>query len=160
MSAGGDECFTDFAVQEYLGGRLEPSVRQELEAHLSACAECRAATTALDAELRILRAALSPIDALEPRGNTYDDEALARYLDGALDEGSVQVFEERLSRDPALLTRLIALRREVLNVRQEAELGAPEEKPEPLGQILRMPKRIAPIRTVVTEKRTGEASGA
>lgn len=155
MSVSARECFTDFALQEYAQGRLDPSVRHELTAHTNTCPECRAALEAFEAEAALLRAVLQA-----PAADTAipDDETLARYSAGALPPAEAAQIEALLSRHPGALQRLIRLTRETEATRCEAEAG-PKTEPQshPAGEILRMPKRITRPHTVTTAVR--RASG-
>jgi anti-sigma factor RsiW len=136
-------CFTDFALGEFVHGRLDPEVRREVEAHAGECAECGAAIRMLRAEsaaiVRALRAArLAQMDKFDP-------QTLARYLDGALDPQAERELEAILATEPEPLAALVALHAEVAAARLEADQGVGRIEPAvPAGQILRMPKRTAP----------------
>ena len=150
------ECFTDYALQELAAGRLDAEIRVQVARHLETCPECREAHTDLAAEFNLLRAALAPQDP-QKREPPFSEETLGLYLSGALDDAQTSALETMLAAEPALLSRLIALRTEVHATRAEAQGVAPisATRPEPLGQILKMPKRIRPTITVLTAKRLG-----
>jgi anti-sigma factor RsiW len=137
-------CFTDFALQEFVQGRLDSDVRQAVEKHLEACQECRRAAELLQSESALLRDALmsaTPVEAGEPP----DIAVLAAYLDGALDDAAVREFEARLASDPRLLHALARLQAEVSAVvANQGERVRQSAAQVPAGQILRMPKRAAP----------------
>ncbi len=155
----GDECFTDFALQEYLAGRLDAEVRRGLEAHLARCAECHGALQAFDTEAALLRGALAT-RAGEGGTEEHSDEVLARYLSGALDDSQSSALEETLSRHPALLARLVALGREVAAVREGTGQGVEKSAQRPPeGLILKMPRRTKPPLIIALPGQVGEGTG-
>jgi len=61
-------CLSDFAFDELHAAELEPSVRREVEAHLSDCARCRDRREALSREREALLASVPELAALtQPR---------------------------------------------------------------------------------------------
>ncbi len=147
------ECFTDFALQEYVQSRLDPTVRRELEQHQDGCDQCRAALQAFQAEAAFMRAALAP--AGDDAGSSVSDEILALYCTGALEAGDAVALETALSRNPDLLQRLTRLVRETTAARSPETVDEVVSTPEPAGEILRMPKRSARPTTVSLERRIG-----
>ena len=94
-------------------------------------------------------------------GDSIPDEVLAQYMGGALDESQAGAVELALSQQPALLKRLVELRREVAAIREGIASGlqaTPQHSPQ--GQILRMPRRTERPVTIVASRRTsgGQAS--
>lgn len=132
-------CFTNFALQEYLLGRLGQDVRAELKQHVDDCPQCGACLTLMDTETQVLRAALRD-DSGEAENPKLDTETLAIYLDGSLSDEQREECERVLISSPQLLASLVDIRRELstLRVLDPNVLGA-SERPE--GRILRMPKR-------------------
>ncbi len=151
-----NECYSDYALQEYAAGRLDADIRLQLAEHLATCPECRQAHADLDAESRLLRFALAPVQRAEPEA-PFSDETLALYLSGALDESHASDLETALSKQPAYLARLITLHTELAATRAEAEGTAATTAtlPEPLGLILKMPRRMRPVATLLTNRQAG-----
>ncbi len=143
------ECFTDYALQEYAAGRLDAEIRAQVAGHIKTCAECRQALADLRAETQLLQTALAPRTPPEP-SEPVSDESLALYLAGALEESQASNLETIISREPALLRRLLSLRREVVNTRVEVTEGVPirTSNPERRGEILKMPRRTRPVATI------------
>jgi anti-sigma factor RsiW len=157
---GGDECYTDFALQEYIAGRLDAGVRRDLEEHLARCRECRGALQAFQAEAALLRGALAPRGG-EEICEEVTDETLALYMGGALDQVQVAAVEDAVSRRPALLGRLVALGREVAAVREGAGSPGQESRSHPPeGLILKMRRRTVPPATVSLPGRLEGGMGA
>jgi anti-sigma factor RsiW len=143
-NAPDERCFTDFALQEFVAGRLEQEVRAQVEVHAETCDACRNAVTLLQQEAALLQAALSGGDDVATSDN-IDLEVLALYLDGALDSEARAQLERRLSNEPVLLRSLLDLRTEVARTLSEQGDGVRRPMPKPpAGEILRMPKRTQP----------------
>ncbi len=154
MTTPDRECFTDFALQEYVQGRLDSAIRLELEHHTATCTQCRAALQEFQTEAALLHAALSSATASTEEVD-INDETLALYCTGALEAGEAIAVETALSRNPGLLQRLIALTRETTAVRSSETADDVVGTPQPAGQILRMPKRSARPVVVSLERRAG-----
>lgn len=140
------ECFTDFALEEYVQGRLDVSVRLALEAHTAGCTECGRAVELLKAESALLRHADFSAPQREVR-STPDVQVLAAYLDGAMTRDAAEELEALLADDPILLNALLQLGREVEAASNEQEPGTPSAVPE--GQLLRMPVRRRAMPAVI-----------
>jgi anti-sigma factor RsiW len=142
--AAGAHCFTDFALEEFVHGRLDPEVRGDLESHLLECTACAQATAMLRVQAAVIVRALHP--PAHPAGpSEIDDSTLARYLDRALDPEAVRDLESRLAEAPEALARLVAMYAEVRGVQADAGEGVRSpERSAPAGDILRMPKRNSP----------------
>lgn len=132
-------CFTNFALQEYLMGRLSEEVREELRLHLHDCPQCDACLKLMDTETKVLRTALRDDFAV---GETpeLDAETLARYFDDSLSDEERDKCDRLLAASPQLLASLIELRHElsIVSGLDPHEIDAPDA---PEGRILRMPKR-------------------
>lgn len=142
MSSGTNtnSCFTDFAIQEYLLGRLDAGVREELEAHLKGCRECTACSELLAKETATLRAGLRGTAGVESTAPGIDDETLAMYFDDSLSLEMREEIERNLAQSPEALRRLNELRLELESLRDGSKvLEGDAAKPE--GRVLRMPKR-------------------
>lgn len=132
-------CFTNFALQEYLLGRLGEEVRAELKQHLDDCPQCGACLKLMDTETQVLRAALRD-DTGDAENPERDTETLAMYLDGSLSDEQHDEYERLLISSPQLLASLVELRRELSDLRAlDPESARTSASPE--GRILRMPKR-------------------
>lgn len=132
-------CFTDFALQEYVLGRLSPEVRVEVQGHLRNCLQCAACADLITQETGLLREALGA-SAGSSKAVAIDDETLSLYLGDSLDAQSREACEESLAASPQLRERLGELRRDLEAVVGDA--GAVEISETRLeGRILRMPKR-------------------
>lgn len=139
-----DACFTDFALQEYVAGRLDPEVRAEVEAHAGACELCRRSIELLAVESAFLRQAFITTDCAEFE-QPVDPAMLALYLDGALDPDEAASLEHRLTHDPEALMALTQLQADVAETISGKGEGVPADAPSvPAGEILRMPKRTQP----------------
>lgn len=158
MSQHRQECFTDFALQEYAQGRLDSIVRREVTEHTQACPECRAALDAFATEASLLREALK---ADTPAGETpqLSNETLALYSSGALAPEEEARVESILSRHPGILQQLLRLIRETEAVQSDEPVDIPAQIP-PAGEILRMPKRIASPLTVTAIRHAGGAQSS
>lgn len=138
-----DECFTDFALQEYVLGRLASEIRDEVVAHLKSCPACTACVNLFQMEA----GALTELLANSPRPDAASPiatEELAMFLDNSLDKKARQRLHATLADSPEELSRLIAVYREVQASRDHADTHTetreiPEREPE--GRIIRMPKR-------------------
>ena len=132
-------CFTNFAIQEYLMGRLSEEIRTELKLHVDDCLQCGACLKLMDTETIILRAALRD-DFADSETSNMDPETLAMYLDDTLGNEQREECEKRLRSSPQLLASLLELKRELSLVQSidPLESIAPTT---PEGRILRMPKR-------------------
>jgi anti-sigma factor RsiW len=145
-------CFTDFALEEYVHGRLDPEVRSDVELHCAACEQCRNAIGLLHAESeffkRTMRSAAHPAEAAE-----VGREHLALYLDGALEAEAVEALESRLLSDPRLMSSLCDLAAEVRETVAGLASGIQRSSEHLVltGQIVRMPKRVAPPAVVVSK---------
>ena len=136
-----DSCFTDFALQEYVHGRLAEDVRREVESHVVACAVCGKAIKLLNSERSLLRDVASSTNRPAMRERP-DWATLAAYMDGALDSEDAARMESALLADPVLLESLISLQREASAVLEApGEEATPEAQSAPSGQTLRMPQR-------------------
>jgi len=152
------ECYTDFALQEFIAGRLDRQIRADLVEHISTCSECRQALAAFQGEAAALRVALQSRTPSAVDNTQIPDQTLGLYLAGALPEAEVANLEVALTRCPALLARLIALRKETAEARTSAESATgPAYTAAPQGLVLRMPKRSRPVQTVIDDAR--RASG-
>jgi anti-sigma factor RsiW len=139
-----ESCFTDFALDEYVAGRLDPDVRAEVESHTRSCDPCREAVALLRAESEFLRHALAQTGGESLAGDLHP-ETLARYLDGSLDPSDSAAVEHRLLRDPKTLHQLNELRAEVAAALAGRDVVMPIPEPVfPRGEILRMPQRTRP----------------
>ncbi len=156
-----DPCFTDYALQEYVAGRLDPGVREEVEAHAAVCDACRSAAGLLREEAGFLRAALEP--AGKAPAEPLDSLLLAAYLGDALDTEETAILDARLAGDASSIVALLRLRAETLATLDECGTGVREEVPPvPSGVVLRMPtRRIHPPRVIQTnERKYGGGPGA
>ena len=132
-------CFTDFALQEYVLGRLSPEVRIEVQEHMQSCPQCAACAGLIAKETELLRAALGA-SAGSSSAAAIDDETLSLYLGDSLDAQSREACEKALVTSPKLRERLTELRRDLEAVL--GDTGAAEiSKVRVEGRILRMPKR-------------------
>lgn len=156
MSGPEPECYTDFALQEYAQGRLDVDVRRSVIEHTGACAECRAALQAFENEATLLRETLQSLTLDSAGAEDLSDEMLARYSGGGMAPEESARIDSILSRNPAALERLILLMQETRAARSDTLSEAEAIRPQPAGEILRMPKRIA---RAVTIDMNRQASG-
>lgn len=159
MSAPDHECYTDFALQEYVQGRLDPGVRQALAEHIGLCEACRAALQAFETEATLLRETLRTFIADAPGSEDLSDEMLARYSGGGLSTEETARMDSILTRNPEALVRLIALARETRAAQSGDLIESKMARPQPAGEILRMPKRIAPPSALDFSQRARGAQG-
>ena len=153
-----EPCFTDFAIQEYLLGRLDAAVRVEVETHLGSCPECAACAKLLKRETLTLRAALRTPSPSESTASKINDETLASYLDNSLRPEAREEVELALLESSEALMRLNEIRLELEAVRDDS--AVPESRNyAPEGRVLRMPKRIVLPRKV-SDLSAGEGEAA
>ena len=139
------ECYTDYALQEYLMGRLDVSVRQDVQRHLDDCKECASRYNQYMLEKETIRNILSSQPSVTSTNLCIDDEALAMFLDNSLDEESRARCEAHL----AVCKNCYAELLQIHNQLDELLSGEPNQAPEkieqpPMGLILKMPKRTSP----------------
>lgn len=157
---GSQSCFTDFALEEFLSGRLSADVRFELEAHIASCSDCRTALDLLAKDRILLNRGLAEA-ARTPRTSESDTEQLGAYLSGGLSPNEREAVERRLSVEPELLADLIRLHDEAVATLSEIDRpGVTAQPMTPAGEILRMPKRtVLPVTVVDRNWEMREGSG-
>jgi len=159
MDSENRPCFTDFALQEYVLGRLDPDVRVALEDHIEGCPQCAACERLIATETKSLREALRQAEGGSEVA-PIDEELLALYLGGGLDDKEREEIETTLASSSVLRDRLNALRVELDEVLKPSKASA-RAPLEPEGQILRMPQRtlipqkLSDLRTNDTEAMGG-----
>jgi anti-sigma factor RsiW len=88
------------SLEEYLSGALEPAVRRQIEAHLSACEACRR-NVAVMQDVSLLFGSLQCAEAVEPPLGFY-----ARVMERAGAQRAAPSFANLLSLDLAFGRRL------------------------------------------------------
>lgn len=138
-------CFTDYALEEYLQGRLSTQRRQELEAHLETCTECAEARKYFAKEAEAIRGALS-IATRAATEDCPDDEFVSLYLDNGLNPQDRAAAELHFVSCPRCRARIVSLYRESKSVIEEARKPTAHV---PVARrheaiVLKMPKRKVP----------------
>jgi len=133
-------CFTDFAIQEYILGRLADEIRREIEDHFHSCKECATCHNQYALERDFIAALLAAPSGTSP-GLCPSDETLARFLDNSLDDTEHTKCECHLAACTDCRQELLDIYDDLqrLSTMQPHRDSIP--KPTPQGLILRMPPR-------------------
>ncbi len=134
------ECFSDFAILEYIMGRLAKEVRREIQEHFHTCKECASCHNQYALE-RDFITALFTTSSDAPPGLCPSDETLAQFLDNSLSD------IERVKCE-CHLTVCSECQRELLEIYDDLNLLSVNTleadttiRQCPEGIILRMPQR-------------------
>ena len=134
-----DECYTDYALQEYALGRLTPSVRNAVEGHLGECTACSEALETIRLEVCYFQE-LSDVSPAERGADCVSDDDLALFRDGNFDESDYNTILEHLQRCGTCRAALIEIRTESARAMAQVEGREAVERSES-PTILLMPKR-------------------
>lgn len=153
MNAPSNPCFTDFALQEFLMGRLDPDVRKDIEKHSQTCEQCAACLELLRKETEALRSFLMPEGAREVSTDDPTDLELAMFIDGSLKPDIQARVENLIAGSPEHLQRFVSLYRDLADMQQQnaptaAPAKHPPSTPRRLPVLLRMPQRKVTPRTI------------
>jgi len=127
---GTGNCFPEAVLDEFALNRLEGPLCQAVARHIEGCAKCRALSQKLRDDSARVREMLAAA-ALNPGSECFDDESLAWYLDGNLEEDSRNRLEDHLCVCRGCQARLAAIYREVKELtRPDTPDAAREEQAE------------------------------
>jgi anti-sigma factor RsiW len=133
-------CFTDFAIQEYIMGRLAEEIRREIEAHFHSCRECASCHNQYALE-RDFIVTLMSTSSDTPSGLCPSDETLARYLDSSLDDTEHTKCECHVAACADCRQELLDIYDDLQQLTTMQPQSDSPPKPTPQGLILRMPER-------------------
>ncbi|PCJ65833.1 MAG: hypothetical protein COA73_01780 [Candidatus Hydrogenedentota bacterium] len=134
------ECFTDFAIQEYVMGRLDSEIRSEVEVHFNRCKECASCHNQYELEREFISKLLNTPSETSP-GLCVSDEMLAQFLDNSLNDTDRTKCESHLAGCSTCQQELLEMYDEVKSLSNTPEQTHDHPKPTPQGLILRMPER-------------------
>ena len=137
-----DDCYNDYGLQEYALGRLNESIRSDIEIYLGHCMSCNEMYLEIQTEIAYFHHLinLDVDDAVTP---CFESLALAGHLDGEGDVEERESIEAHLSIYEKCREEFIQIYQGVgLVIAEMAQLKAMDiPEPQKEGVILTMPKR-------------------
>ena len=135
-----DECFTDYALQEYALGRLSEKIRAKTESHIRECRACHTTYHEIQREVACFQELETGRRSV---GDCLRDEDLGLFLDGTGETTQRDSVLRHLQSCKSCTLTLVEMRREIAEALAQVD-GLKSEAPSERGIVLTMPKRPEP----------------